>query len=136
VRQPVPSPPPRAAAIPPPAPPPEESTPTAPAPIPEEIAAPRGSSGPPLGLLLIGGVLLFGIVVAVVALAYLRKSTPPPPVAVSTVAPAPTTLAAVRETPVPSAAPVLGVLHVQTQPVGATVTVNGTPRGTSPLDVP
>jgi TonB family protein len=118
------------------APLPAELDPSA-APAPTEVAArPGGKSATPL--LVVGGVaalLLLGLALGGVALVK-RRGEPvptPPPAAPST------TLAAAVPTAAPTPAPappILGAVHVESQPPGATVTVDGQPRGVTPLDVP
>src|SRR6185295_5579374 len=85
----------------------------------------------------VGGLallLLVGLGLAALAVAKRRTET------VSPVPPTlpPTTQAAVPPTAEPTAAaPALpGAVHVESQPPGATVTVDNQPRGVTPLDVP
>jgi TonB family protein len=112
-----------------------------PPPIPQVVdataaAGPAVKRGVPIALLAGGGglVLLLGAIALGVALLRNRQPEASP-------TPAPTTLAA---QPTPTAAPpsttvapvvVDGSLHVETQPAGATVTVDGVVRGVTPVDV-
>jgi hypothetical protein len=136
--------PPPPAAKPAPMPPPAPPMPPAavlPPPIPQVVdataaAGPAVKRGVPIALLAGGGglVLLLGAIALGVALLRNRQPEASP-------TPAPTTLAA---QPTPTAAPpsttvapvvVDGSLHVETQPAGATVTVDGVVRGVTPVDV-
>ena len=107
---------------------------TATTPAPIGLAAGVRKSG--ATLLVVGGmVLLLLLGLALGGLAVVRRrteavATPAPPLPPSTVA------ASVPTAPPSVAAPlVLGALHVESQPAGATVTVDGQPRGVTPLDV-
>jgi len=135
----------KAKAPPPPSPPSPPSTDTAPLPADVDLSAAPAptvvSAGPrrknATALLVVGGVaalLLLGVTLGGVALVKRRNEvapTPPP-------APPSTTLAAAPTAP-PTLAPppaILGAVHVESQPPGATVTVDNLPRGVTPLDVP
>jgi TonB family protein len=88
-------------------------------------------------LLVVGGLALLLLVgLGLVALAVVKRRTD----TVSPVPPTlpPTTQAAAPPTAEPTAvAPALpGAVHVESQPPGATVTVDSHPRGITPLDVP
>jgi TonB family protein len=136
------------AAPPPAAPPPPEppSTATAPLAVEDPAAAPAPTAVAPARpgrksvttLVVVGGVaalLLLGI--GLVALVLAKRPNEPAPTPAPVVPP--TTLAATAPTTVPTAAPpaaVLGAVHVESQPAGATVTVDNQPRGVTPLDVP
>ena len=100
-----------------------------------------GATGAPVRkssttLLVVGGVallLLLGLGLGALAVVKRRTETVAPPAPT----PPPTTMAASVPTPEPTLAPViLGALHVESQPPGATVTVDNQPRGVTPLDVP
>jgi serine/threonine-protein kinase len=123
------------------------STPTVPPPAPT-ATDPGGATTPAVGvtgatvrkgpttLLVVGGVallLLLGLGLGALAVVKRRPET------VASPAPTlpPTTMATSVPTPEPTLAPVmLGALHVESQPPGATVTVDNQPRGVTPLDVP
>jgi len=117
------------------APPPVPATVTAASPAP--AGARRSSS---TTLLVVGGLaflMLLGLALGGLAIVRRRGETasvPPPTAPPATQAVSvPTTL------PPPSQVPtgaVLGALHVESQPAGAAVTVDGQPRGVTPLDVP
>jgi len=108
------------------------------APAPTAVAPTRAGRKSATTLLVVVGVaalLLLGI--GLVALVLAKRPNEavatPGPVAPST------TLAATAPTAVPTTAPppaVLGAVHVESQPAGATVTVDNQPRGVTPLDVP
>ncbi|PYQ02650.1 MAG: hypothetical protein DMF82_15490 [Acidobacteria bacterium] len=108
------------------------------APAPTAVAPTRAGRKSATTLLVVVGVaalLLLGI--GLVALVLAKRPNEavatPGPVAPST------TLAATAPTTVPTTAPppaVLGAVHVESQPAGATVTVDNQPRGVTPLDVP
>jgi serine/threonine-protein kinase len=151
VLSPPPAPRPKSATIPPtprtpaarPAPPPppvERDEPEPPPPPPPTV---REKKKPPIGLIL-GGVgvvlLLVGGVLAYVAYQWVKEKLGAPSPAPS-IASGPSTLPSVPvdtlapppPSPPPAAQP--GVLHIETTPPGATVTVNGEPKGTTPLDL-
>jgi serine/threonine-protein kinase len=133
----------KAASPPPAAPQPGAAPPVPPLP-PETAAAPvmPTSRGPrpgiPAVLILGGAALIFIIAIGVALLILIRHrrsadATPAP-------APTPTPVALAPSTPPPPPPPsvavaTLGVLHVESTPAGATVTVNGEAKGTTPLDV-
>jgi serine/threonine-protein kinase len=107
--------------------------PTATAAMPP-IEPPRKRSGAPLAILGGGLGLLMLAFVAAVAIWYLKFRTPaevvvPPPI------PTPSTLAAATPTPPPVVATVKGSLHIESDPAGATVTLNDEVRGVTPYDV-
>jgi serine/threonine-protein kinase len=107
--------------------------PTATAAMPP-IDAPRKRSMAPLALLGGGVGLLAMMVVAGAVVWYLKFRKP----AEETVVPPPppsSTLAAATPTPPPAATVVKGSLHVESDPAGATVTLNGEAKGVTPLDV-
>ncbi|HEY3190935.1 MAG TPA: TonB family protein, partial [Solirubrobacteraceae bacterium] len=129
------------AAPPPPTPPSTATAPLAvedPAASPAPVVAPaRAGRKSATTLVVVGAVaalLLLGI--GLVALVLAKR----PNEVVATPAPVTpsTTLAAVPTTVPTTAAPpaVLGAVHVESQPAGATVTVDNQPRGVAPLDVP
>jgi TonB family protein len=109
--------------------------------IPAELG-PAGAARAGAGrtLLLAGGALAVLLAVVVAGAFVLMKgsddvaATQPAPSAAPTAAPVRRTP---RPAPVPTAdvAAVTGLLRVVTQPAGAAVTVNGVPRGSTPLDV-
>jgi len=129
--------------------PPQQGTNTVPAPSTATVPMPAGegpaAAAPAVAaarksgaaMLVVGGlavVLLLGVALA--GLAVVRRRTE---IAAATPAPTlpPSTLAATAPPP-PSTvapAPVLGALHVETQPPGATISVDGQPRGVTPVDV-
>jgi TonB family protein len=129
------------------APPPEPPS-TATAPLPVEMdptaAAPTVVSPAPgarrtgTTILVVGGValvLLLGLGLGGLALVKRRTETvaPLPPTL------PPTTVAAAVPTAAPTVAPppaVPGAVRVESQPAGATVTVDNQPRGVTPLEVP
>jgi TonB family protein len=141
VRQPAPAA--GAGKVPPPPPPP---TATATAPLPPGVApGPSPAASAPAGaprknttmLLIVGGLavlMLLGLALGGLAIVRRRGQT-------ATVLPTapPSTEAASVPTSVPvpptEAPAVLGALHVESQPPGAAVTVDGQPRGATPLDV-
>jgi TonB family protein len=89
-------------------------------------------------LLVVGGlamVLLLGLAFA--GLVVVRRRSEPTAVTPVATLP-PSTVAAAPATPPPStvAPAALGALRVESQPAGATVSVDGHPRGITPLDVP
>ncbi|MBI3932684.1 MAG: TonB family protein [Acidobacteria bacterium] len=102
-----------------------------PAPTPPTTLAPR--PGVPAGLILGGAAFLFVLALAVVLVLYLRqraqtaRETPPPTQPVVT--------QPVAASPIATPEPVLGTLRVESQPAGATVTINGEFRGVTPLDL-
>jgi TonB family protein len=107
------------------------AAPTVVSPVPR---APRSGTT----LLVVGGValvLLLGLGLGGLALVKRRTGTVaplPPPMP-------PTTVAAAVPTAAPTVAPppaVLGAVRVESQPAGATVTVDNQPRGVTPLEVP
>jgi len=109
-----------------------------PAPAPPPDASPRATAPkkrPPLAAIL-GGVGLLLLVGAIAAgVVVYRKFAGGEPQEVRPPAP-PTTSAPVRaraRTPAPVAA--VGTLHVESQPPGATVTVDGQERGVTPADL-
>jgi TonB family protein len=130
--------PPRPAA---PAPPPVAKAPaappptvTAPSPMPEE--APR--RGIPAGLILVGAALVFLLAALLVGIAVWKRlqstsSPSPSPSPIVTPSPGPTPPPVV--TPSPSPVALLGTLHVETTPPGATLSIDGVARGATPLDV-
>lgn len=96
--------------------------------------APSPSRALPLGLIVGGAGLLFVVAAIVAGVALLR--TPEPAALEPT--PAPTPAAAQTPTPEPPVAPppaAPGVLHIESEPAGATVTLNGEPRGSTPVDL-
>jgi TonB family protein len=107
--------------------------PTATAAMPP-IEPPRKRSGAPLAILGGGIGLLMLAFVAVVAIWYLKfrkpveEVVPPPPPPSASLAPA-------TPTPPPVVATVKGSLRVESEPAGATVTLNGEAKGVTPLDV-
>ena len=145
VKQPAPAAPPVRTAAPPPPTPAPPSTATAPlveidlaAAAPTTASPVRGARKSGTALLVVGGVvllLLLGLGLGGLALVRRRTETvasPPPTLP-------PTTVAAAVPTAAPSVLPppsVPGAVHVESQPPGATVTVDDQPRGVTPLDVP
>jgi TonB family protein len=112
-----------------------------PPPIPQVVdatadAAPAVRRGVPIALMAGGGglILLLGAVAIGVVLMKNRQAAPSPTPAATTVVAQPTPTAAPPTTVAPVA--VEGSLHVETQPAGATVTVDGVVRGVTPVDVP
>jgi hypothetical protein len=108
--------------------------PTATAAMPP-IEPPRKKSFAPLAIAGRGATLLLLILLAAGAWWFIARRqkvdeqvTPPPPPSV--------TMAQVTATPPPPAAVVKGTLRVESEPAGATVTINGEERGVTPLDVP
>jgi len=144
---PAPPPPPVHAAPPPPVqpPPPPPLPPMKPAapmppPIPQVVEAtaePASAArrGIPIALLAGAGGLLLLLGAVVIGLLLMRnrgQSASPSPTPTTIVAqPKPT----VAPTSTPPPVAVEGTLHVETQPPGATVTVDGVVRGVSPVDV-
>jgi TonB family protein len=107
--------------------------PTATAAMPP-IEPPRRKSVAPLAIVGGGAGLLLLVAVVAGAVWFLRNRGPEvEPVA--TPAPPPSTVEAVQPTPPPPAEVVKGRLHVQSEPTGATVTINGEAKGVTPLDV-
>jgi serine/threonine-protein kinase len=127
--RPSPPPPPVVAKAPPPAPPRPSPPPAAPAASPaREPHSTR--KGVPVALVLGGVALLLLVIVGVGILLFLknRHAEPSPsPVAEATV------------TPHPTAAPprvATGVLAIDSQPAGASISVNGEAKGISPVELP
>jgi TonB family protein len=109
--------------------------PTATAAMPP-IEPPRRRSGAPLALLGGGLGLLMLVGVAAIAIWYLKFRTPPE-VQATPPAPPSSTQAPATATPPPVTPIVKGSLHVESEPAGATVTLNGVVlSGVTPLDVP
>jgi serine/threonine-protein kinase len=128
----APPPPPTAKAKAPPLPPPPTAPPLPVAPpLAAETPGPA-RSGIPAGLI-IGGLAFAFVLVVVIALAlFLNRPRPEPS---ATPQPAPSVVAA-TPTAAPSEAPPAvstGSLQVDSQPPGATITLNGELRGTTPL---
>jgi TonB family protein len=134
-----------AAATPPPATPPAAARPAAAPPRPP--AAPRHPAppaaftrssppppkkGPPIGLILGGaGLLLLAVFVVAGVVAYRKFGGPAETVNITPSAP-PTTLARRAPAPAPAA---LGAIRVVSEPPGATITIDGQPRGVTPADL-
>jgi len=141
---PRPTPPPPPVMPPPVAPPPEAEPPAAEGAEGEAAAPPPGRRGLPIFLILGGGALLVFAVLVVAALLVWnnrrRAATPTPTPAPSVQAtPVATPVPTPTATPTPEATPtpaVEGTVSVETTPPGATISVDGVVRGTSPLDVP
>ena len=145
IKQPPPAAPPARTASPALSPPLAPSTETAPLLVEmEPTAAPTVVSPVPRAprsgttLLVVGGVvlvLLLGLGLGGLALVKRRTGTVaplPPPLP-------PTTVTAAVPTAAPTVAPppaILGAVRVESQPAGATVTVDNQPRGVTPLEVP
>jgi serine/threonine-protein kinase len=107
--------------------------PTATASMPS-IEPPRRKSAAPLAIAGGGAGLLLLIALAGGVYWFVKhRQTDVEPVA--TPAPPTVTQAAVTPTPPPPAEVVKGTLHVESEPAGATVTLNGEARGVTPLDV-
>jgi TonB family protein len=130
---------PRPVVPPPPAPPVAKAPPAppatvaAPAPAPEAVPA---RSALPTGLILGGAGLVFLLAAGVAAIAVWRHlQAGPSPLPQPTVAPSAGPTPVAGPTPEPSAAVPLGVLRVETEPPGASVTLNGEARGVTPLDI-
>ena len=108
--------------------------PTATAAMPP-IEPPRKKSGAPIALIGGGAGLVLLTLAALAAVWFLRnRHADVSPVA--TPAPPSITVAAVTPTPPPPSPVVKGTLHVESDPAGAAVTLNGEPRGVTPLDIP
>jgi TonB family protein len=107
--------------------------PTATAAMPP-IEPPRKRSAAPLAIAGGGVGLLLLIALAGAAVWYV-KSRQADPQTVATPAPPSVTQAVATATPPPPAPTVKGTLHVETEPAGATVILNGEERGVTPLDV-
>jgi len=126
--------------------PPAPSTATAPMAVGEALGAdttptviaPSVVRKSSTALLVVGGlaaVLLLGLAFA--GLVVVRRRTEPTAVTPVATLPPSTVAAAPATAPPSTVAPaVLGALHVESQPAGATVSVDGKPRGITPLDVP
>ena len=130
---PIPKPPlPRPPIPPPAAARPPQSTPV-PVPVPVPSGTPAGSGkGLPVGAIL-GGLFLLGLVaVGVATLLFLRNRAQQGETPATTVVVMPS--AAPTSQPLPPGA-TEGTVRVESDPVGATVTVDGQPRGVTPLDV-
>jgi serine/threonine-protein kinase len=146
-----PEPPPVPAAVKPPVPPPAVKPPVAPpaikpsAPLPPpvpQVAEATAEPGTavrrsiPIALLAgAGGLLLLlgAVAIGVVLLKNRGKAAASPEPPPTTIVAQPTPTAAPPSTTAPVA--VEGSLHVETQPAGATVTVDGVVRGVTPVDV-
>ncbi|RKH32052.1 serine/threonine protein kinase [Corallococcus praedator] len=109
----------------------------------DEQSAPQKKSGKGLGIALFGGCVLLGIAAAAVFV--LRSTQAPPPVVQTSPRPVPVARAPVDEIPLerepstapatpPPAAPKPVRFQVVSDPPGAEVTVNGTVRGTTPME--
>jgi TonB family protein len=107
--------------------------PTATAAMPP-IEPPRKKSAAPLAIAG-GGAGLLVLAVLVGGVYWFVKSRRVEVDQVATPAPPSITQAAVTPTPPPPAVVVKGKLHVESEPAGATVTLNGEARGVTPLDV-
>jgi TonB family protein len=83
----------------------------------------------PAGRLLAGAAGLFVLSAAIVGWLLWQRGTAPDPVT----DPAPTPLPALADDAAPL--PTAGALHVTSEPEGASVTLNGEDRGTTPLDL-
>jgi TonB family protein len=108
--------------------------PQPPAAPPAPAPSPRGGGPSPLLILgLAGAFFLFAVAALAVFLIRQRAQQ-----AVPTPAPTPVTAVTVPTTVPPTTLPaaVLGSLHIETTPPGATITVNGEEKGVSPLDLP
>jgi TonB family protein len=104
------------------------------APVGVVTRAPSPSRALPLGVIVGGAGLLFVVAAIVAGVALLRSPEPAAP------EPTPAPTPVVAETPTPEASVALppyapGVLHIESEPAGATVTVNGDPRGSTPVDL-
>jgi TonB family protein len=106
--------------------------------VPGAQPPPRPSRSGIAPALVLGGGLIALVLGAVAAVILFRSSVPeapvadaatPPPQVATPVPPPPPSSAP------PSLAPARGVLHVETVPAGATISVNGEARGVAPLDV-
>ena len=121
----------RAAIAPPAAPPPPAQVPSAEPPV----EAPSGKGFPTglvvglLALLVLGGAGLGGLVWLKGRLGGGPPSTEP------SATPTPVASATAGPSPEPSAAPVLGTLGVESEPAGASVSLNGEARGVTPLSL-
>jgi serine/threonine-protein kinase len=102
----------------------------APAPAPARKAPPRISAGL---ILAAAGVATFLAVGLGLAALYRRLSTPTTPAPVS--APAAEDAAPTPAPTVPPAVAATGAVHVSSQPAGAAVSIDGQPRGVTPIDV-
>jgi TonB family protein len=107
------------------------------APVGVVTRAPSTSKGLPLGLVLGGAGLLFLVAAALALFALLRNrpQDPPPP------EPVPSATQVVAATPAPTPPPptpvpvTRGVLKVASEPAGAAVSLNGEPRGVTPVEL-
>jgi TonB family protein len=105
------------------------------APVGVVTRAPAPRSGLPLGLVLGGAGALFLLAAGFAGFVLLRRAPEPPPAPEPTPTPAPVVVATPVE-PAPTPIPVApGVLHVSSEPAGASVSLNGEARGTTPLDL-
>jgi TonB family protein len=104
------------------------------APSPTSTARlPSPKKGPPLGLILGGvGLLLLAVLVVAGVIAYRKFGGAAETVQV---VPSPPPVVAPRRPPPPAPA-VTGTLRVESEPAGATITIDGQPRGTTPADIP
>jgi TonB family protein len=118
---------------PPPAPAVFPAAGAAPLPAPAEVRKGGARKGPPVALLAGIGVLV--VLIGVAAVAFLMRdrgeetqaeASPAPTTVAPSVAP-PTTQAAIAD--------IKGAVSITSQPAGATVVVDGTPRGVTPLEV-
>jgi TonB family protein len=125
----------------PPVPPPPPVTPRDDDATPAPGPVPRSDGKKASTALLIGGavlllVLALGAFLAILAYNKITASLRPSPGPSAAVPPpAPSPSAEVTTTPTVTPAAVTGALRVETQPEGATVTVNGVVRGVTPLDL-
>ncbi len=122
-----------------PAPPPVPPRPTPPPPSPSASVPPAPMAardprpprkGVPMAVVLGGAALLFFVVLGIVALVLLRSrqaAPPPSPVVEATVAPP-------LVTPPPRAT--TGSLVIDSQPPGASISVNGEAKGLAPIELP
>ena len=97
------------------------------------VPPPPAKKGAPMGLILGGvGLLLLAVLVAAGLVAYKKFGGPAETVEIK---PSPLPTPPPRRAPAPVAV-ATGVLHVETDPPGATIVLDGHERGTTPADIP
>ncbi len=119
-----------------PRPPVAAPPPAAPAPPPAPVAANGAARKGPSPLLVLGAAAAFFVVaIGILAIFLIRQRSAPADTPATTLAVVPETQPTAAPPPETQPAAVVGSLHVETVPAGASITINGEARGASPLDV-